>query len=327
MAAVLGHYNIWNLTSGQALQEGWLSLQNVRPLSTISAALSIAMAPVIIFGNILVLVAVWKDPLKKLRSSPSNLILTSMAIADLLVGLVVCPITAYWGLVISVREESPLDLSVIFALNVFSVNVSFGHMFLLTVDRVFAVITPLRYRATVTNKRVFIANCACWIYFIAFGSAFLVLRDLFAIIGAVYNFQLLFMLLGMLAMYVMILNYFHRYSKERAEGHSLRDRNIIMQREKDLFKAISVVVCAFLICYMPWFIVKTLIYFCKACQTHLSLLMISFVFSGSLKCANSGLNPFLYTWRLPKYRETLIYFWRQLILKKGKANKSKFTIS
>ena len=327
MAAVLGHYNIWNLTSGQALQEGWLSLQNVRPLSTISAALSIAMAPVIIFGNILVLVAVWKDPLKKLRSSPSNLILTSMAIADLLVGLVVCPITAYWGLVISVREESPLDLSVICALNVFSVNVSFGHMFLLTVDRVFAVITPLRYRATVTNKRVFIANCACWIYFIAFGSAFLVLRDLFAIMGAVYNFQLLFMLLGMLAMYVMILNYFHRYSKERAEGHSLRDRNIIMQREKDLFKAISVVVCAFLICYMPWFIVKTLIYFCKACQTHLSLLMISFVFSGSLKCANSGLNPFLYTWRLPKYRETLIYFWRQLILKKGKANKSKFTIS
>ena len=327
MAAVLGHYNIWNLTSGQALQEGWLSLQNVRSLSTISAALSIAMAPVIIFGNILVLVAVWKDPLKKLRSSPSNLILTSMAIADLLVGLVVCPITAYWGLVIFVRGESPLDLSVICALNVFSENVSFGHMFLLTVDRVFAVITPLRYRATVTNKRVFIANCACWIYFIAFGSAFLVLRDLFAIMGAVYNFQLLFMLLGMLAMYVMILNYFHRYSKERAEGHSLRDRNIIMQREKDLFKAISVVVCAFLICYMPWFIVKTLIYFCKACQTHLSLLMISFVFSGSLKCANSGLNPFLYTWRLPKYRETLLYFWRQLILKKGKANKSKFTIS
>ena len=200
-------------------------------------------------------------------------------------------------------------------------------MFLLTVDRVFAVTTPLRYRVTVTNKRVFIANCACWIYFIVFGIAFLVLRDLFAIMGAVYNFQLLFMLLGMLAMYVMILNYFHRYSKERAEGHSLRDRNIIMQREKDLFKAISVVVCAFLICYMPWLIVSTLIYFCKACHPHLPLLMVSLGFSGSLTCANSGLNPFLHTWRLPKYRETLLYFWRQLILKKGKANKSKFMIS
>ena len=153
------------------------------------------------------------------------------------------------------------------------------------------------------------------------------LRDLFAIMGAVYNFQLLFMLLGMLAMYVMILIYFHRYSKERAEGHSLRDRNIIMQREKYLFKAISVVVCAFLICYMPWLIVSKLIYFCKACHPHLPLLMVSLGFSGSLTCANSGLNPFLYTWRLPKYRETLLYFWRQLILKKGKANKSKFTIS
>ncbi|XP_022786578.1 octopamine receptor beta-2R-like [Stylophora pistillata] len=324
MAAVFGHYNFWNITSEQALEEGWLSLKNVRPLSAISAVLSIAMAPVIIFGNILVLIAVWKDPLKKLRSSPSNLILTSMAIADLLVGLVVCPITAYWGWVISARGESPLDLSVIFALNVFSVNVSFGHMFLLTVDRVFALITPLHYRARVTSKRVFLANCACWIYFIAFGSTFLMCRDFFAIMGTVYNFQLLFMLLGMLTMYVMILFRFHRYSKERAESHSTRDRNIIMKREKDLFKAISVVVCAFLLCYMPWFTVQVLIYLCKACHPHLPLLMISFGFSGSLTYANSGLNPFLYTWRLPKYRETMKYFWKQIFLKKGKDNKLKY---
>ena len=155
-----------------------------------------------------------------------------MAIADLLVGLVVCPITAYWGWIISVRGESPFDLSVIFAINVFSVNVSFGHVFLLTLDRVFSLMTPLRYRVRGTNKRVLIANCACWIYFIAFGSAFLMLRDFFAIMGAVYNVQLLFILLSMLVMYVVILFRFHRYSKERVKCHSLRDCSIIMQRER-----------------------------------------------------------------------------------------------
>ncbi|XP_078359720.1 adrenocorticotropic hormone receptor-like [Oculina patagonica] len=313
MAAVVGHYNFWNITSEQALQEAWLGLENVKPLSVTSAVLSILMSPIIVFGNVLVLLAVWKDPLKKLRSSPSNFILTSMAIADLLVGLAVCPITAYWGWVIYREDKSPFDLSVIFAINVFSVNVSFGHMFLLTVDRVFAVVTPLHYRVIVTNKRVLVANCICWMYFVAFGCAFLMLRDYFAIMGAVYNVQLLFILFSMLIMYIVIMFRFHRYSKKRVKDpQSSKHRRIILQRERNLFKAITVVISAFLICYMPWFIVQVLIYICRPCHPNLSLLMISFRFSGSLTYANSGLNPMLYAWRLPKYKETFKYFWKQI---------------
>ena len=135
MAAIVGHYNFWNLTSEKALRDAWLHLENVNSLSLTSFVLSIVMAPIIVLGNALVLIAVWKDPLKKLRSSPSNFILVSMAVADLSVGLIVCPITAYWGWVIFDKGTSVFELSVIFAINVFSVNVSFGHMFLLTVDR------------------------------------------------------------------------------------------------------------------------------------------------------------------------------------------------
>lgn len=313
MAAVVGHYNFWNITSEKALQEAWLHLENVKPLSASSAVRSIVMSPIIVFGNILVLLAVWKDPLKKLRTSPSNLILVSMAVADLLVGLVVCPLTAYWGWVIFDKEKSPFDLSVIFAINVFSVNVSFGHMFLLTVDRVFAVVTPLQYRVYITNRRVLIACCVCWIYFLAFGCSFLMLRDYFAIMGAVYNVQLLSILFSMLIMYVVIMCRFHRYSKTRVkeQQQSTTSRLTIIQRERKLFKAITLVICAFLICYLPWFIVQMLIYLCKPCHPNLSLLMIFFGFSGSLTYANSGLNPILYSWRLPKYKETFKYFWRK----------------
>ena len=312
MAAVVGHYNFWTITSEKALQDAWLHLENVKPLSATSSVLSIVMAPIIVLGNLLVLLAVWKDPLKKLRSSPSNFILVSMALADLSVGLVVCPITAYWGWVIFEKGTSPFDLSVIFAINVFSVNVSFGHMFLLTVDRLLAVVKPLQYRVIITNKRAVIASCVCWIYFLAFGCSFLMLRDYFAIMGAVYNVQLLSILVSMLIMYTVITIRLRRYSKTRMNKpiHSPNSLLVILQREKRLFKAITIVICAFLICYMPWFIVQLLIYLCKPCHPHLALLMIFFGFSGTLTCANSFLNPILYSWRLPKFRETFKYFWR-----------------
>ena len=325
MAAVVGHYNFWNITSEKALQDAWLHLENVKPLSATSSVLSIVMAPIIVLGNLLVLLAVWKDPLKKLRSSPSNFILVSMALADLSVGLVVCPITAYWGWVIFEKGTSPFDLSVIFAINVFSVNVSFGHMFLLTVDRLFAVVKPLQYRVIITNKRAVIGSCVCWIYFLAFGCSFLMLRDYFAIMGAVYNVQLLSILVSMLIMYTVITIRLRRYSKTRMNKpiHSPNSLLVILQREKRLFKAITIVICAFLICYMPWFIVQLLIYLCKPCHPHLALLMIFFGFSGSLTYANSGLNPMLYSWRLPRYRETFKYFWKKRALKiKAQTNKN-----
>ena len=325
MAAVVGHYNFWNITSEKALQDAWLHLENVKPLSATSSVLSIVMAPIIVLGNLLVLLAVWKDPLKKLRSSPSNFILVSMALAGLSVGLVVCPITAYWGWVIFEKGTSPFDLSVIFAINVFSVNVSFGHMFLLTVDRLFAVVKPLQYRVIITNKRAVIGSCVCWIYFLAFGCSFLMLRDYFAIMGAVYNVQLLSILVSMLIMYTVITIRLRRYSKTRMNKpiHSPNSLLVILQREKRLFKAITIVICAFLICYMPWFIVQLLIYLCKPCHPHLALLMIFFGFSGSLTYANSGLNPMLYSWRLPRYRETFKYFWKKRALKiKAQTNKN-----
>ena len=325
MAAVVGHYNFWTITSEKALQDAWLHLENVKPLSATSSVLSIVMAPIIVLGNLLVLLAVCKDPLKKLRSSPSNFILVSMALADLSVGLVVCPITAYWGWVIFEKGTSPFDLSVIFAINVFSVNVSFGHMFLLTVDRLLAVVKPLQYRVIITNKRAVIASCICWIYFLAFGCSFLMLRDYFAIMGAVYNVQLLSILVSMLIMYTVITIRLRRYSKTRMNKpiHSPNSLLVILQREKRLFKAITIVICAFLICYMPWFIVQLLIYLCKPCHPHLALLMIFFGFSGSLTYANSGLNPMLYSWRLPRYRETFKYFWKKRALKmKAQTNKN-----
>ena len=163
MAAVAGHSNFWNMSSNEALNKVWLRVDNAKTISATVSVVAMSISPIIVLGNSLVILSVWRDPFKTLRSSPSNFILLSMAVADLLVGLVACPLIVHWGWATFRHEDPPISpLLVIF----FLINVSVGHMFLLTVDRFFALVNPLQYRVKVTNKRVGIATVGPISYFL-----------------------------------------------------------------------------------------------------------------------------------------------------------------
>lgn len=302
MAAITGHFNFWNMTSEEASHKVWLRVDNAKTISTTVSAVAMIMCPIIVFGNLLVILSVWKDPMKSLRSSPSNFILLSMAVADLLVGLVACPSTLYWNWAMSHPEhQSFLPLLV----GPILVNVSIGHMFLPTIDRFFALVTPFQYKVKVTNRRISIAAVACWIYFLLFGCASGLLQKYYTIIGAIYYLQILFFLVSISILYVVILCRFHRYSKttELIEQSTV-NRQVMFQRERSLLKAIAIVIFAFLLCFLPWLISQILTYFCLPCYRNLWFLLFSDALALILTFANSGINPFLYAWRLQKYRDT-----------------------
>ena len=308
MAAIIGNTDISNMTSDKDLGNGWLNVGNS---STISMAFSIpamVMSAIIVFGNLLVVLLVWKDPLKKLRSSPSNRIIVSMAIADLLVGLVVCPLMAYWVWAILHQKNLTSVLKSFFVLT----DVSSGHVLLLTVDRVFASVTPLQYRVKVTNRRVCIASIACWAYFILFGCAFGLWEKGYIILIKIFIVQSLFILVSILVLNLVIFFAFRKHRKTTAaQDPSTANRQIMLQRERKLSKAIAVVISAFLLCSVPWYIVQFLMYFCTPCSPHLRLLLLGHTVTAALLYANSGVNPFLYAWRLPRYRETFKHFWEK----------------
>ena len=75
MAALVGHHDFWNKTSKETLNILWLRVDNIETISVIFIILGIVRAPLIVFGNSFVIWSVWKDPLKKLRRSPSGLVL------------------------------------------------------------------------------------------------------------------------------------------------------------------------------------------------------------------------------------------------------------
>ena len=299
MAAVTGNFNFWNWSSEESLEKVWLRVDNPKTISATVAVLAMTLSPIIVFGNSLVILSVWRDPLKTLRLSPSNFILLSMAIADLLVGLVACPLTVYWGWAIFQKKDpafGPLKC------RSFLVNVSLAHMLLLTIDRFFALVTPLQYRIKVTRKRVGIATVTCWVYFLLFGSALGLWQKYLTIIGTIYNLHIFCTLIFILVLYFLILYCFHKYSKTaQAQDQSETNRQLMHQRERNIFKAIAIVICAFLICFIPWFVVQIIIYFCLPFYCNLSVLMLVYAFTSILMYCNSGIKPFLYAWKLPKY--------------------------
>lgn len=306
MAAVTGHLNFWNWTGDSILHQVWLSTGNSQTIPIIVAVSVIILSPIIVFGNLLVVFSIWKDPLKKLWSWPSNYIILSMAVADLMVGIVTCPLTAYWGWAVHQMKNptfGPVTFSITF------LNISVTHMLLLTIDRFFALVTPLQYRTKVTRKRVCIATVTCWVYFLLFGFAFSLSQDHFTILAAINNLQMFSFLICIFLTYFVMLYRFHKYSRSAIIHDSTANRHRRMfQAERNLSKAVATVICVFLICFIPWLIVQLLMFFCLQCNGNLSQLILAFGLTQGLVYGNSGVNPFLYAWRIPRYRATFKYF-------------------
>ena len=303
MAAVRGFIDYWDMTSEEVLAKVWITIDNAQTIVITVAVLAAITFPMAAFGNVLVILSVWRDPLRKLRSSPSNLIIFSMAVADLLVGLVASPLHAFWAWALLYKyTNASFGFLKFFAT---LINVSVGHILLLSIDRFFAVVTPLRYRAKVTSKRVCVVFFTCWIYFLLFGFAFSLLRKHFALMGTLFNVQIFCIFICIVVINVLTLYRFHKYShsiEALDDQHAGVPRQMILQRERTVSKAIAIVISAFLLCFIPWFVVQMTLYICFTCNS--SLLMLVHFIAAAVIYANSAINPFLYAWRLPKYKQT-----------------------
>ena len=303
MAAVRGTVDYWNITSEEALVQVWLNIDNADTIFTTVTVLATITFPITTFGNFLIVLSIWMDPPRKLRSSPSNLIIFSMAVADLLVGLVASPLHAFWAWALLHKYTNASLRFLIFFGTL--INVSVGHILLLSIDRFFAVVTPLQYRAKVTSKRVCIVSSTCWIYFLLFGFVFSLLRKHYALMRILCNVQIFCILICIVVINVFTMYRFRKYSHSTEvldDRHAGVPRQMILQRERTVSKAIAIVIYAFLLCFIPWLIVQMIMYICFTCN--FSLLMLGHFIAAAVMYANSAINPFLYAWRLPKYKET-----------------------
>ncbi|XP_006825974.1 histamine H2 receptor-like [Saccoglossus kowalevskii] len=136
------------------------SLQSTIPLATILVAIIL----ITLLGNALIFYALLKY--KRLRT-PSNLIITSLAISDFVTGLIVMPIRAVYHLSGQwYLGETLCNLWI--SVDLLCAIASMLNLVLITIDRFLAIKSPFQYKFWMSKPRVCCAIVTLWTFALVF---------------------------------------------------------------------------------------------------------------------------------------------------------------
>ena len=279
-------------------------------MAIILAGINIFLAITASLGNALILIA-----LHKVTSiyPPTKLLFRCLAVTDLLVGLISQPLyvtilfpefTA-WNVNVAITRAADFFFSLLPAA---SLLISAA----ISVDRLLALLLGLRYRHTVTLRRVWVVLVCFWLIS-ALQATGSVCSDecpkLDTIADTLCSPLLMLSLLVSVFSYVKIFKTL-RHRQVQVHGNSQQGQRpngggnqLNIARYKKTVYSIAWVQLALLICYFPYNLIGFLKLFRKlpfSNEIYIDLPWESFV---TLIYLNSSLNPALYCWRIRDVRQ------------------------
>ena len=254
----------------------------------------------ITIGNSFTIFVFWKQRLHQKRTC---LLLINLAVADLLVGIseVMLLCTGKFDRMTAIpgKEKKASFLS---ALPLLASSTSVFFLALIALERAYAVLWPLRNRVIYT--RVYIYGIVIvWVVGLCTAVLFLLpmyyskVEKRYVILSI--HICLFIALLVICASYIKIRNRLRSTSAEIAP-HSNRSTEQNLRLSRTMF----IVIAVSLVFWLPAFVVYTVREFCKECYS-----TPVHWFMNSLHLANSMVNPFVYTFRMPIFKDALKKFW------------------
>ena len=275
----------------------------------------------ILIGNSFTIFVFWTQ---KLHHKRTFLLLINLAIADLLVGIaetIILSTGKASEMTHYVRKEdrtrnnnsSALQLlppskrtinNPLSALHLLASSTSVYFLALIALERVYAILWPLRHR--VANTRLYIYGIVIvWVVGLCMaGPSLLTLYStkVDRRYVTVYIHLCLFVaLLVICGSYIKIRNRLRSTSGEIA-SHSNRSTEHNLRLSRTMF----IVIAASLVFWLPAFFVYTVREFCKKCVSPPVHWLVN-----ALHLANSMVNPFVYTFRMPMFKDALKKFRRK----------------
>ena len=266
----------------------------------ILSVLNIFLAITATLGNTLIFLALGRG---SCLHAPSKLLIRSLAFIDLCVGLISQPLAAVHAVSILTKHVQIFQFTVVSSY-VTSAILSGVSLFVLTfisIDRLLALSLGVRYRQTVTAKRVRIVVIFIWAVNIV-NAAIRVLGHRFVY----YTFSLVSILLCLVIStfcYGKICRTLRAQSiKVRAsvsEGQLNESSQLHVEKYKKTVSSALWVHFTLLACYLPYSIVSGL----KAITG--DTFAVAQGFTATLIFFNSSVNPVLYCWRMREVRQAV----------------------
>ncbi|XP_057707675.1 trace amine-associated receptor 13c-like [Corythoichthys intestinalis] len=243
--------------------------------------------------------------------TPTNLLLLSLAVSDVLLGLVVMPIVITMSISCWLLGETACTL--LCYLTFICQSASVGNMVLISADRFVAICDPLHYTAKVTVKKIQLCICLCWSAAVIHCG--ILLKEELAhpeidnaclgecvchidIIGGILDIIVNFLLpLG-----IIVILYTRVFVVAVSQARAVRshDKCVKLQHsapfrakksELKAAKTLGIVVLVFLMCFCPYNIVSLMAY-------HENVMnYVTYLYS-----LNSCVNPLIYAMFYPCFR-------------------------
>ena len=261
-------------------------------------------AIIIIAGNTFTIFVFWTQ---RSRLKRTYLLLINLAVADLLVGiteLIVIGTFKSHDLGKGILLLNRSNFSAAFTLFFSSTSVYF--LALVSLERAFAVLRPIRHR--ITNRRVYIYSIVIvWAIALVFFVLFM-LSLYYPEVNGVYVFvtgrtSLLISILIICSSYLSIRTRLRAPSPAVIDNHKHRSREHNLRLSKTLYIAIA----SSLVFWMPAYLVFSTKGFCPGCFSAPVVIWLV----EALYLANSMVNPLVYSFRMQIFKDVLKKFRRK----------------
>ena len=287
-----------------------------KEISYFTATLATVFCLATVIGNVLVCLAIMRDPFRKMKT-PFHYFLLSLSGTDLLVGLLLDTTM----IVVHIREArgtinnadnlqtSHMVHMLYFILGTASVLT----LAALAADRYVLVTSPVKYKTKITSKRAIVTSVVIWV--VALGFSLLYFKLGFFLYSFIFaNTAVFSTFFILLFVHRSILGRLRERSKfwqdQRAAENTMCEKlqsakNIKnIKKESKVAKTLSIVLLTFLVSFVPACVIIYLLNFCLSCNCLLvhwlrdiQKLTISL---------NSAVNPYLYAWRLPQFKKAFL---------------------
>lgn len=272
----------------------------------------------------MLLITIYRDSrqrLKLLCGTPVTLLVVNLSVCDLLAGVVPGCGSLYYDITVlfSGTNEPPTwggQTVVVLTITGILVNaVGSFTVIAMAFDRLIAIRSPLRYKTQVTQTKIKVFIASVWIYSLLFASLprMGVPREVFILLYCHLHLSL--------SLIILVVVFWQTYHALRLHSNRVRDlasgdelmNETHRNRERKVLSAIVFVLGLFYLTFAPQFVALNMLFFHPWLRKIVGFRAFLYT-SNKVLLMSSSVNPFIYAWRIPKYRRALKAVFRKSYL-------------